>query len=71
MEGSTACYLGCGTVFKLAPAGSGTWTETILHYWANSGQTPDASIVVLRDGLPYGTSEFFGAANDGTVLKTP
>ena len=42
--GSTSCYEGCGTVFKLAPpSGSGAWTETILHDWANSGQTPNES----------------------------
>ena len=66
--GSSACYLGCGTIFKLEPGGSGAWTETILHDWANSGQDPDASIVTLHDGLLYGTSEFFGAAKDGTVF---
>ncbi len=66
--GSSACYLGCGTIFTLAPTGKGNWNETILHNWANSGQNPDGSIVVLHDGLLYGTSEFFGASNDGTVF---
>lgn len=67
--GSTACYLGCGTVFRLAPpTGRGTWAETILHDWANSGQTPNGSIVVLHDGALYGTTEFYGPLNDGTVF---
>lgn len=67
--GSSACYLGCGTVFKLTPSTeSRTWTETILHNWANSGQVPDGSIVVFHDRLLYGTTEFFGASNDGTVF---
>ncbi len=50
------------------PSGSGTWTETILRDLANSGQNPDASIVVLHDGPLYGTTKFFGASNEGTVL---
>jgi len=68
--GSSSCYLGCGTVFKLAPpSGSGAWKETILHDWANSGQAPNASIVVFNKGLLYGTSEFLGSSNDGTVFS--
>lgn len=68
--GSTACYLGCGTIFKLAPPAKsgGSWTETILHEWGNSGQTPDASIVGFHNGLLYGTSLFFGTSNVGSVF---
>jgi uncharacterized repeat protein (TIGR03803 family) len=67
--GSTACYLGCGTVFELAPpAEGGPWKWKILHNWANSNQDPDESIVVLHDGLLYGTSEFFGTKGYGTVF---
>lgn len=67
--GSTACNLGCGTVFKLAPAKSGgAWTETILHNWPSSGQNPNASIVVFRNGLLYGTTSYFGVSNVGSVF---
>jgi uncharacterized repeat protein (TIGR03803 family) len=67
--GSAACYLGCGTIFELTPpTPGGAWTETILHDWANSGQDPDGSIVVFHDETLYGTSEFFGTSNDGTVF---
>lgn len=67
--GSTACYLGCGTIFELAPrTGGKTFSSTILYDWPDSGQNPDGSIVVLHDGLLYGTSEFFGTSNDGTVF---
>jgi len=67
--GSTACYLGCGTVFKLAPpTGGGGWTETILHDWGSSGQSPNASIVTFKNGLLYGTTLYLGAANVGSAF---
>jgi len=67
--GSTACYLGCGTIFKLAPpAGSGSWTETILHDLGNSGQNPNSSIVIFHGGLLYGTTTYLGASDVGSVF---
>ncbi len=67
--GSTACYLGCGTVFKLAPpSGSGAWTETVLNNWPSSGQNPNASIVVFNNGLLYGTTFYLGAADVGSAF---
>ena len=67
--GSTSCYEGCGTVFKLAPpSGSGSWTETILHDWANSGQTPNESQVILHNGLLLGETMFLGSADLGSVF---
>jgi uncharacterized repeat protein (TIGR03803 family) len=50
--GSNACYLGCGTIFKLAPpSGGGAWTETILHDLGNTGQNPNSSLVIFHNGL--------------------
>jgi hypothetical protein len=67
--GSTACYLGCGTIFKLAPpSGGGGWTETVLHDLGNSGQTPNSSIVQFHNGLLYGTTTYLGASDAGSVF---
>jgi len=67
--GSAACYLGCGTIFKLAPpSNGGKWTETVLHDLGNSGQDPNASIVVFRNGLLYGTTTYLGALDAGSVF---
>ena len=66
--GSQVCYDGCGGIFKLAPNGDGSWTESILHRWGNSKQNPDGSIVMLHNGLLYGTSEFFGPKDLGTIF---
>jgi hypothetical protein len=66
--GSQSCYDGCGGIFKLAPGEDGTWKETILHEWGNSKEDPNGSIVTLHDGLLYGTSEFFGPNDVGTIF---
>ena len=67
--GSTACYLGCGTVFKLAPPlGGGAWTETVLLDLGNSGQNPNSSMVVVHNGLLYGTTTYLGASDVGSVF---
>jgi uncharacterized repeat protein (TIGR03803 family) len=65
--GSAACYTGCGTIFKLAPpSGGSAWTETVLFSWPNN---PQSSIVVLSNGLLYGTTFNLGAANVGSVFE--
>ena len=67
--GTGSCYQSCGTVFKLAPPSKGnSWTETVLASLANSGQSPNASMVVFRNGLLYGTTLYLGAANLGSVF---
>lgn len=67
-DGTGSCYQGCGTVFKLAPPSKGnSWTETVLTSLPNSGQT-NASMVVFRNGLLYGTTLYLGTANLGSVF---
>ncbi len=67
--GSTACYLGCGTIFKLVPPSSGgKWTESVLTDLGNSGQNPNSSIVVFHSGLLYGTTTYLGASDVGSVF---
>jgi uncharacterized repeat protein (TIGR03803 family) len=65
--GSSACYTGCGTIFKLAPpSGGGAWSETVLYAWPSN---PQSSIVVFKGGLLYGTTFYLGAANVGSVFE--
>lgn len=67
--GSTACYLGCGTVFKLAPpSGGGAGSETVLLDLGNSRQNPNSSMVVFHNGLLYGTTTYLGASDVGSVF---
>jgi uncharacterized repeat protein (TIGR03803 family) len=57
-----------GTVFKLTPAG----VETTLHAFAGGtadGRIPAAGLIQGNDGNLYGTTQFGGTADFGTVFK--
>ena len=59
---------GLGTVFRLDPAG----TETVLYSFkggSRDGSAPHAGLLRDRAGNLYGTTEFGGPRNDGTVFK--
>jgi uncharacterized repeat protein (TIGR03803 family) len=67
--GSSLCEnnysgIGCGTVFKLTPLGSG-YTETILYAFhaGSDGIGPRGTLVRHADGVLYGTTEFGGGAS--------
>jgi len=56
-------------VFKLTPNGT-TWIESVLHSFmgANDGANPDSRpIVDPNTGALYGTTQFGGTNNGGTV----
>jgi len=64
--GNPACPHGCGTVFKLDPAGH----ETVLYSFAGmDGEYPRASLLRDAQGNLYGTTASGGAAGWGTVFK--
>jgi uncharacterized repeat protein (TIGR03803 family) len=59
--------IGCGTVFKISPAGE----ETVLHVFAAApadGANPSV-LIQGSDGNLYGTTASGGANNGGTVFK--
>jgi uncharacterized repeat protein (TIGR03803 family) len=63
---STACSFGCGTVFKITPAG----VLTTLHSFdSTDGALPWAGLVQGTDGIFYGTTSSGGANDDGTIFK--
>jgi uncharacterized repeat protein (TIGR03803 family) len=58
------CPIGCGTVFKITPAG----TLTTLHSFdGNDGGEPQAGVVQAADGNFYGTTA--SAATPSTVFR--
>jgi uncharacterized repeat protein (TIGR03803 family) len=65
------CQTDCGTVFKLIPQVSGTYTETTLHAFKGGadGDFPFASVTGDASGAIYGTTTGGGSVNDGTVFK--
>lgn len=73
---STRCVNGCGVVFKLAPDGSGGYTESILHDFAGGADGAGANGGLLMDGAGnlYGTTSSGGngssaSGGNGTVYK--
>jgi len=70
--GSTNCFDGCGTVFRLAPDG----TETVLYAFCSKdtacpdGKNPISPLILDSSGNLYGTTESGGTGEDGgTVFK--
>lgn len=61
-----------GTVFELKESG-GKWTETILHSFTGSsskdGYMPQAGLSFDSAGNMYGTTEYGGASNAGSVFQ--
>jgi uncharacterized repeat protein (TIGR03803 family) len=62
---------GFGTVFKLAPGGAGSWTESVLYGFQSGydGQYPTSSLIFGSNGHLYGTTARGGTANSGTVFE--
>jgi|HubBroStandDraft_6_1064221.scaffolds.fasta_scaffold02427_9 uncharacterized repeat protein (TIGR03803 family) len=64
---SNTCQGGCGTVFKLAPNGNGTWTESVLHSFCSldgckDGWYPgEGPLVIDAAGSLYGVAGLGGA----------
>jgi uncharacterized repeat protein (TIGR03803 family) len=71
-SGGTAKH---GTVFSLTPpvTQGGAWTEAVLYSFAGGttdGATPCyGTLAVDSNGVLYGTTEFGGTKNDGTVFS--
>jgi uncharacterized repeat protein (TIGR03803 family) len=56
----------CGTVFKITPSGTLT---TLRSFEYTDGATPEAALVQDTNGDFYGTTEFGGTHNAGTVFR--
>ena len=63
---SNRCSRGCGTVFKVTPAGG----LTLLHAFTGSeGEHPNAALIQASDGNLYGTTSQGGASQVGTIFR--
>ena len=64
--GNNSCASGCGTIFKITPAG----VFTTLHSFVNTdGSFPNAGLMQATDGNLYGTTTTGGVHNFGTVFR--
>ncbi len=63
---------GNGVVFELSPATDGSWTETILHSFANDGKDglqPVGGLIFDASGNLYGTTTSGGTLGLGAVFE--
>lgn len=74
--GSGCGGFGCGIVFSLRPPAHACtsalcpWTETILYRFSgDDGASPGAGVIFDATGNVYGTTNFGGAENLGTVYE--
>jgi uncharacterized repeat protein (TIGR03803 family) len=63
---------GNGVVFELSPAADGSWSETILHSFANNGKDglqPVGGLIFDASGNLYGTTTAGGTLGLGSVFE--
>jgi uncharacterized repeat protein (TIGR03803 family) len=63
---------GSGTVFELTPEAGGSWSESLLYSFANSGSggnIPMGGLVMDSVGNLYGTTSQGGSAGGGNVFE--
>ena len=63
-----------GTVFELAPNGSGSWRETVLYNFCSQPNCPDgelplSNLIFDAAGNLYGTTYYGGAYGGGMVFE--
>lgn len=63
---TSACVGGCGTVYKITPAGT---YSTLYQFDKTHGAWPKAPVVLGTDGNLYGTTSGGGSNEDGVVFR--
>lgn len=69
--GGGTCPGGCGIVFQLLPAASGSWTEAVPHRFTGGtdGAGPYSGVILDGAGNLYGATTAGGAKGFGAVYK--
>jgi len=70
----TFCDNGCGSVFRLAPNGDGTYTESVIHSFPGTkgntdGRNPVGGLVFDSAGNLWGSTPVGGSVGDGSVFE--
>src|SRR5438128_421711 len=63
---------GCGVVFEVSQSNAGAWVQTVLHQFnpgVLDGCSPFAELTVDSAGNLYGTTQYGGSSNSGTVFE--
>lgn len=71
--GTECAGFGCGTVFELSPGANGLWTKKVIYNFTgpdnSDGWFPCSWLVADQAGNLYGTTEYGGGEDIGTVFK--
>jgi uncharacterized repeat protein (TIGR03803 family) len=68
--GTGSCNGGCGTVFKVAPTKTGSWSEDVLYSFNDTdGKYAESSLIFDADGNCYGTTAFGGEYGNGVAFE--
>jgi uncharacterized repeat protein (TIGR03803 family) len=67
----TGGEFGMGVIYKLAPNGSGGWTQSVIHAFTGGpdGATGAAGRLLVSSGRIYGVTTVGGANGKGTVFR--
>jgi uncharacterized repeat protein (TIGR03803 family) len=68
-DGSTNCPFDCGTIIKLTPSGSGTWTETVPFVFNSTDGAYPVGMILDTHGNFYGAAQSGGSAGHGVVFQ--
>ena len=70
--GGQDCPYGCGTVFELTRSSGGAWNRSVLYSFTGingDGSFPSDNLTFDAAGNLYGTTEWGGAYDQGTVFE--
>jgi len=69
--GTGKCQDTCGLIFQLVPHANGKWTEAVLYDFQAGGDAnnPSGALAFDPSGNIYGTTQYGGAYNWGTVFE--
>jgi len=69
--GTGSCEDGCGLVFQLVPQAHGKWTQNVLYDFqpGGDGEYPSGTLAFDARGDIYGTTQYGGAHDGGTVFE--
>jgi uncharacterized repeat protein (TIGR03803 family) len=67
--GSSACSLGCGTIFVFRPSGNAYRESVLYRFSATGGNYPEGPLLVEKGRRLYGTTLTGGKSGSGTVFS--